>query len=219
VLAFVMAVGLQSLQFVYTDYLIRPPHNLDEASLVLWPSFYCVFIFILSIPIENVEQINALPESKPFSWAWNNQAGAFRCLVGQSYEDEYPSQCTSKSAWVWVTAYGVSYVFLIYFSNVLYKKTSAFWTTLLQTLMAPLSAVVFNYPQLVGDYNYAPFTPFAGASFAVILVGVCLLGAPADKPSLEANSEQLPLLVAQNPEKKSDTDQAEGPDSADSSFV
>eukprot|EP00042_Codosiga_hollandica_P040677 m.353540 g.353540 ORF g.353540 m.353540 type:complete len:425 (-) comp55923_c0_seq11:1297-2571(-) len=203
ILAYIVAIAFQSLQFVYQDRALRQPYNLDEASCLFWTSMYSVVPYVLFVPMESVPQVNALPEAQSFSWAWENQAGAFRCLIGQPTEEEALEQCLQTNAWMWLLLYGISFVGFSYFANVLYKKTSAFWTTLLQTLMTPIAAVVFNFPVLVGDYNYAPFTGFAGGSFGVIILGVIVLGTPdenaygvkaADSADDEKSDEQTALL-------------------------
>eukprot|EP00042_Codosiga_hollandica_P040679 m.353425 g.353425 ORF g.353425 m.353425 type:complete len:426 (-) comp55923_c0_seq3:1360-2637(-) len=191
VISYVLAILFQALQSVYQERAFRAPYHLEEASCLFWYSLHSVIPLTLMVPMESLPQVNSLPEGKSFNWAWENQAGAFRCFVGQPTEEEYPLQCTRKNAWLWVLLFEIGFVGYFLYSNILFKKTSAFWTTLLQTLCSPLSAVAFNYPQIVGEDNTVPFTGITGASFVIILVGVLVRGSPEEKlPPIEP--EKLP---------------------------
>jgi drug/metabolite transporter (DMT)-like permease len=196
ILLFIAAVMFQALGFVYQDRALRPPYNLEESSCLFWYSWYSIPPYILLIPMECLPEINATTEFTSFASTWTSQAGAFRCFIGKPNDDEYPTLCTTHDAWLWLMLYCISFVGFYYYSNVLFAQTSAFWTTLLQTLASPLSAVAFNFPQIVGSYNYTPFTGFAGGSFAIILVGVFVRGTPPsdeDPPSYNDKDERIAL--------------------------
>eukprot|EP00042_Codosiga_hollandica_P033143 m.218318 g.218318 ORF g.218318 m.218318 type:complete len:207 (+) comp54117_c0_seq9:1317-1937(+) len=113
-------------------------------------------------------------------------------MTGQPDDDDYPQKCSSKSAWIWVTLFIVGFVGGDLYANVLYKKTSAFWTMLLNTLSGPLTAAAFNFPQIVGQENYVQFGWYSGASFAVIFIGVIFRGTPTES----VLTIQDPLLVS-----------------------
>eukprot|EP00042_Codosiga_hollandica_P033141 m.218391 g.218391 ORF g.218391 m.218391 type:complete len:190 (+) comp54117_c0_seq22:868-1437(+) len=164
---------------------------------------------MMLVPMESVPEINATPNATSFVAAWENQAGAFRCMTGQPDDDDYPQKCSSKSAWIWVTLFIVGFVGGDLYANVLYKKTSAFWTMLLNTLSGPLTAAAFNFPQIVGQENYVQFGWYSGASFAVIFIGVIFRGTPTEEREGESKlarasvdddspDDLLPLLTTRN---------------------
>jgi hypothetical protein len=175
---FVLALMLQGLFAVCQERVLRPPFNLQEASCLCWLSMYLFLPCVLMIPLEGIAQINALPDSQPPQWAWSNQAAAFRCLAGVPRDDEYPAQCASRHAFVWIALFLFGYAGYFYYSNVLYRRTNSFWTTLLQTLTQPLAAIVFNYPQVVGSENSVPFSAYTAVSFVIIILGVLMRGTP-----------------------------------------
>jgi hypothetical protein len=164
-------------------------------------AFHAVLPLILMTPLESLAQVNATTENRSFAWAWQNQAGAFRCLIAQPLDSEYPDQCAMHTAPLWLCLFLIGFVGYFFLSNVLFEKTSAFWTILLQTIVAPISAVAFNFPQIVGDSQYSPFTIYSGASFFVILVGVIFRGSPQKEEKVthqhtddEVSYEKVPLV-------------------------
>jgi hypothetical protein len=177
ILIFIISIFFQALNSVCQEKVFRAPYHLQEASCLFWYALYCVIPFLLSIPLESLPQVNATDKGRSVAWAYENQAGAFRCFFAIPTEDEYPDRCTTKYAWLWVLLTMIGYPGYFYFNSVLFKRTNAFWTVLLHSLASPLAAVAFNFPQIVGDRNYVPFTGYVAASFLIILTGVFLRGA------------------------------------------
>lgn len=172
ILTFGISVSLQSLLFVYQERVFSEPFYLSEASCLFWYQLYAIPFYVLAIPLEAVQEINALPENKTVKWAFENQLGAFRCFVGKPQDGEYPIQCTTKYAYVWVLMYVVGFIGLFFSSALLFKKTNAFWTIVIQSLIAPLSSFVFAIKPIVGEHNYVPFSIYSVISFAVIFVAI-----------------------------------------------
>ena len=90
-------------------------YDITEASCLFWYQLYSIPLYILAIPLESVREINALPVNKDFSWAWNNQAAAFRCFIGSPKPSEFPIQCANKIAWIWVTVFVVGFVGMFFY--------------------------------------------------------------------------------------------------------
>jgi drug/metabolite transporter (DMT)-like permease len=178
VFVFVLSYVFQALISVFQERALRAPYHLQEVTCLFWMTLYGSVLLAMFIPMESLPEINALPYSRSFGWAWANQAGAFKCLAGQPSDDAYPAQCASKNAWLWVILALIGFVSFYVFSNILFKKTSAFWTVLLQSLSSPIAAFVFNFPQIVGSSNYVAFNAYIAGSFGIILAGVLLRGTP-----------------------------------------
>jgi drug/metabolite transporter (DMT)-like permease len=68
--AYVVAIILQALQFVYQERAFRNPYLLDEASCLFWYSLQVLFPLILMTPLESLAQVNATTENRSFAWAW-----------------------------------------------------------------------------------------------------------------------------------------------------
>ena len=115
-----------------------------------------------------------MPYNKTVKWSFKNQLGAFRCFIGKPLSHEYPTQCTTEYAYVWVLIYVVGFVGLFFTSALLFKKTNAFWTIVLQSLIAPLSSFVFAIKPIVGEHNYVPLSAFTFISFIVIFCALML---------------------------------------------
>jgi hypothetical protein len=174
ILIFGISVSLQSLLFVCQERVFHVPYDLSEASCLFWYQLYAIPFYVLAIPLEAVQQINALPYNKNISWSFENQLGAFRCFIGKPLAHEFPTQCANKIAWAWVMVYVIGFVGLFFTSAILFKRTTAFWTIVLQSLIAPLSSFVFAIKSIVGEHNYVPFSTYSAISFLVIIIALLL---------------------------------------------
>jgi hypothetical protein len=174
IVIFGISVSLQSLLFVCQEIVFHEPYDLSEGSCLFWYQLYAIPLYILAIPLEAIQKINALPYNKNISWTFENQLGAFRCFIGKPLAHEFPTQCANKIAWAWVMVYVISFVGLFFTSAILFKRTTAFWTVVLQALIAPLSSCVFSIKSIVGEHNYVPFSTYSAISFLVIIIALVL---------------------------------------------
>eukprot|EP00042_Codosiga_hollandica_P024842 m.106944 g.106944 ORF g.106944 m.106944 type:complete len:289 (-) comp51685_c0_seq4:142-1008(-) len=138
--------------------------------------------FQLSYPLQRLILISqVLPEisgfsfTRPFSAAWPNQLGAFRCAIGQPTEEEREFQCTSTYAWAWLLAYLISFPALFVSFERVFMKTGLLWSMMLQALLPPCIAAFFNYKEIVGPLYYVPFTLIDAGSFLIVFIGVICL--------------------------------------------
>lgn len=177
-----LAVVLQSVGTVYSDFVFRSFPEINVMTLLLWTNLMVLPVFVLAVPLEMVPYLNQSRDWKSFEAVLNEQIAAFRCFVSPTAKDTLVGNATGTSdgtvcvhgpATWWVLVFVLSGVTAFWLFSVVTKQGGGFHVTVVSTLAYPISLGLFGWRGLVGSANYDVFLPaFYIPSFLAIFLGV-----------------------------------------------
>ena len=127
-----------------------------------------------------IKKINGTPENQNISWVLENQINAFKCF-------------TSNNVWVLVLLYIIGFVGLFFTASLLSKQKNAYWTIFIQTMIFPLSVMIFAVRPIVTT-DYTKLTYWTGLS--LIIITTTILSKEKFNPVLFIGSKLLTYIIS-----------------------
>ena len=176
VLSFIVSVVFGSLQQIQQERAFEEPYNCTPATSLFWYNLLSLLAYIVTIPMEAVPYLNGSVTGTSLAAAFDNQAHAFRCYLNFPYPEDVTgaNPPCHHDAWLWPTVFVVGYAGYFFFYALMIKHFNVVFAAVLGALIAPLSALVFLSPTIVGAGNTHSVSPWVGASLALAFIGMVI---------------------------------------------
>ena len=153
---------------------------------VFWYNLYSLPLYILTIFFESVPYLNGKTTGTTLQSAFENQKSAFECFFDiPTNESVANGECVPIYGTIWPLIFVTGYVIFFGIGAVLINEFTthggAFFISLISSLGASISSLVFSSPEIVGEANCDPVKWYNIMSMILITVGIYIKGPPTGK--------------------------------------